>query len=89
MVRWRKLGEQLIMKYLDGNLRDERGNVTHPGYSEQWRRRIAQDCGNHCKVGRLRGEPPPDEPKAPEPSKLPKPPAPPAPPRAPAGPAPR
>jgi dipeptidase len=73
VARWRKLGETLIMKYLDGNMRDEKGNVTHPGYSEEWRRRVARDCGDHCKVGRLRGEPPPDEPKAPEPAKVPAP----------------
>ncbi len=32
--RWRKLGEFLIWKYLDGNVRDSQGNVTHPPYPE-------------------------------------------------------
>jgi dipeptidase len=57
--RWRKLGETLIMKYLDGNVRDELGKITHPGYPETWQRRIAADCGTHCQVKRLKGEPPP------------------------------
>lgn len=42
-ARWRKLGEQLLVKYLDGNVRDADGKVTHPDYPEAWRRRIVQD----------------------------------------------
>jgi dipeptidase len=44
-ARWKKLGEFLIWKYLDGNVRDSKGEVTHPPYSESWNRRIQQDKG--------------------------------------------
>jgi len=45
-ARWRKLGEQLLVKYIDGNVRDEQGKVLHPKYPESWYRRIAQDTGS-------------------------------------------
>jgi len=60
-ARWRKLGEALIVKYLDGNVRDAQGKITHPDYPESWRRRIVQDGGE-----RLRIRPLPTEPKEPE-----------------------
>jgi len=41
--RWRKLGEFLIWKYLDGNVRDAQGKVTHPGYPREWYRRIVEE----------------------------------------------
>ncbi|HEY3358694.1 MAG TPA: C69 family dipeptidase [Polyangia bacterium] len=63
LQRWRKLGEQLIVKYLDGNVRDESGKPTHPGYPEAWNRRIARDSGESCKVRRLANEPPEEAPK--------------------------
>jgi len=48
--RWRQLGESLIVKYLDGNVRNEAGKVTHPGYPKSWYRRIAEETGDHFKV---------------------------------------
>jgi dipeptidase len=44
-TRWRKLGEQLLVKYIDGNVRDEMGKVNHPKYQESWYRRIVQESG--------------------------------------------
>jgi dipeptidase len=44
--RWRKLGEFLIWKYLDGNVKDEFGRVTHPGYPKEWYRRIVKETGD-------------------------------------------
>jgi dipeptidase len=44
-TRWRKLGESLLVKYLDGNVRGATGDVTHPHYSEAWRRRIVTERG--------------------------------------------
>ncbi len=44
--RWRKLGEFLLWKYLDGNMKDEHGNVTHPGYPGAWYERILEDTGD-------------------------------------------
>jgi dipeptidase len=48
--RWRKLGEFLIWKYLDGNVRDEHGKVTHPPYAEEWYRKIISEQPDHFKV---------------------------------------
>jgi dipeptidase len=87
MERWRKLFGDLVVKFMDGNTKDAAGKAQHPGYSEQWRRRVAKDCGDFCKTPHYRNEPPDEEAKpaplprcpAPEPTKLPKP-APPAPP---------
>lgn len=61
MARWRKLGQQLLMKYLDGNVRDEHGKVTHPGYPEHWYRRIVEDRGDHYLKRKLPGEPEEEE----------------------------
>jgi hypothetical protein len=57
-ARWRSLGESLLVKYLDGNVRDAQGKVTHPNYPEGWRRRMAADRGDLIKVTPLPGEPP-------------------------------
>ena len=51
--RWKRLGEFLIWKYMDGNVKDEHGNVTHPGYHESWYRRIVQEDGEHFKVRKI------------------------------------
>ncbi|OQA38412.1 MAG: Dipeptidase [Acidobacteria bacterium ADurb.Bin340] len=50
VVRWRKLGEFLVWKYLDGNVRDSQGKVTHRPYPEAWNRRIVQDHGAVVEV---------------------------------------
>ncbi len=47
--RWKKLGEHLIFKYLDGNVKNEKGKVTHPGYPEEWRKRVADSTGDKLK----------------------------------------
>ena len=48
--RWRKLGDFLVWKYLDGNVRDSQGKVTHPKYPESWYRAIVHDAGDRVKV---------------------------------------
>ena len=72
-ARWRKLGEQLLVKYIDGNVRDEQGHVNHPKAPDAWYRRIVQETGSHLLVP----EAPSSAPVKPEPA------PPPAPPRAP------
>ena len=57
VARWRKLGEFLLWKYIDGNVRDTQGNVTHPRYPEEWYRAIAKDGGDRLKARTLPGEP--------------------------------
>jgi dipeptidase len=44
--RWRRLGEHLVWKYLDGNVRDAQGKVTHPKYPDGWYREIIRDHGS-------------------------------------------
>ncbi len=56
--RWRKLLIELLMKYLDGNVRDDKGKVTHPGYPKAWYQRIARESGEKLRVRRIKGEPP-------------------------------
>lgn len=51
--RWKKLGEFLLYKYLDGNVKNELGKVTHPGYPESWYRRIVNETGDHFKMKSL------------------------------------
>lgn len=54
--RWKKLGEFLIYKYMDGNIKDELGKVTHPGYPESWYRSVAEKTGDALKVKKLPDE---------------------------------
>jgi dipeptidase len=86
-TRWRTLGEQLFVKYLDGNVRDAQGKVTHPGYPEGWYRRIAADSGDALKVREyvpspaplVKAPPPAPAKTPPAPVKIPSPPPPPPP----------
>jgi len=55
MARWKKLGEFLIWKYLDGNVRNEKGEVTHPKAPEDWLRCIVKDHGDVIKVKKVEG----------------------------------
>jgi dipeptidase len=56
VARWRQLGTDLLVKYLDGNVRDAQGNVTHPGYPKPWLERVLKESGDHFKVRKLDGE---------------------------------
>ncbi len=49
-ARWRKLFEELFVKYLDGNVRDTAGVAQHPPYPEAWYRRIVRETGDRYKV---------------------------------------
>ena len=55
MARWKKLGEFLIWKYLDGNPKDAKGEVTHPAYPKEWYERIVKDRGEVLKVKKVKG----------------------------------
>ena len=54
--RWQELSKFLLYKYLDGNLKDELGNVTHPGYGEDWYKMVAGATGDHLKAVKLPAE---------------------------------
>ncbi len=63
--RWRRLGEQLLVKYIDGNVRDELGKVRHPKYPDAWYRQIVRDTGSRLE---LRAAPEPASAVKPEPA---------------------
>ncbi len=60
MTRWRSLLKELWVKYLDGNVKDEHGRVTSPGYSEEFRRKIVAERGDFLKYKHLPTAPSPD-----------------------------
>ena len=59
---WKKLGQFLLVKYLDGNVKKEENGVfkrnaygypanpEFPGYSEEWKREVIKDTGDKLKV---------------------------------------
>ncbi len=62
LARWKKLSEALLVKYLDGNLKDELGQVKHPGYPAAWNELVAKVDGARLEVKKLPGDaaaPPP------------------------------
>ncbi len=53
LSRWKKLGEFLLWKYLDGNLHTDKGLKTrrvHPRYPDEWYRRIVREKGDLIKM---------------------------------------
>jgi dipeptidase len=54
--RWRRLVEELLVKYLDGNVKTPTGEVTHPGYDDRWYRRLIEEDGDRLRVKPVPGE---------------------------------
>jgi dipeptidase len=53
LTRWKKLGEFLLWKYLDGNIHTEKGMSAgreHPRYPDEWYRRIVQEKGDLIRM---------------------------------------
>jgi dipeptidase len=53
LARWKKLGEFLLWKYLDGNLHTDTGRSAgrgHPRYPDEWYRRIIREKGDLLKM---------------------------------------
>jgi dipeptidase len=50
VARWRQLGQDMLVKYMDGNVRDDKGKVLHPPYPEWWYRKIASETGDRLVV---------------------------------------
>jgi hypothetical protein len=48
--RWRELSKFLLYKYLDGNRKNEHGEVEHPGYPEEWYRMVAEATGDRLQL---------------------------------------
>ncbi|RKZ06957.1 hypothetical protein DRQ05_03915 [bacterium] len=40
--RWKKLGEELIVKYNDGYVKDKKGRAREVGYPEEWLKRVVK-----------------------------------------------
>lgn len=56
VARWRELSKFLLYKYLDGNVKDEHGKVTHPGYPESWYQKVAKATGGQLAMRQLKCE---------------------------------
>ena len=56
MTRWRALFTELLVKYLDGNVRDPLGEVKHPPYPKEWYGRILDDRPGVFEVKKIPGE---------------------------------
>lgn len=69
LTQWKKLLTRLLVKYLDGNLKDETGKVKHPGYPKDWYERILKDSGDYYKNRHIEGELPPEPEEEPPPKK--------------------
>jgi dipeptidase len=53
LTSWKKLGELLLWKYLDGNLHTDTGRSAgrgHPRYADEWYRRIVREKGDSIKM---------------------------------------
>ncbi|MCP4153853.1 MAG: dipeptidase [bacterium] len=52
--RWKKLGEYLVYKYMDGNIKagneqNSKKKVEHPGYPKAWYKHIVKETGDKFK----------------------------------------
>lgn len=54
--RWKKVGEGLLFKYLDGNVKDEHGVPKHPGYPKEWYDKVAAAAGDSITMRKLEVE---------------------------------
>jgi dipeptidase len=63
--RYKELGQFLLVKYIDGNIKKEENGVflrspegyplgpDQPGYSEQWKRTVVEDAGKKLKMPKV------------------------------------
>jgi dipeptidase len=49
--RWRDLGAHLLVRYLDGNVKDTDGTPLHPRYPDAWYQRIVDERGDEILIG--------------------------------------
>jgi len=50
VARWRQLSDELLYKYLDGNIKDEFGRPQFKGYPEAWYRMVAEATGEKLQM---------------------------------------
>lgn len=53
---WKKLGEFLVMKYMDGVVKNEYAQPLSKGYPEEFKKRIVEENGAYFKVRQMPGE---------------------------------
>ncbi len=51
--RWKKLGEDLVVKFLDGIKKNEYGNPVNIGYTKEFKKYIVEESGNKYKMKKL------------------------------------
>lgn len=51
--QWKKLGEDLMVKYLDGIRKNEFGNPVNIGFTKEFKKLIVQESGDKCKMIKL------------------------------------
>lgn len=54
--RWKKLGEKLIQKYIDGVIKDEHSKPINAGYPEDFKRELVRNEGDKIKMKKLPSE---------------------------------
>lgn len=54
--RWKKLGEHLIQKYIDGVIKDELNKPINAGYPEDFKRTLVDNEGDKIKMRKLPSE---------------------------------
>ncbi|MEW6432689.1 MAG: C69 family dipeptidase [Myxococcota bacterium] len=52
VARWRELSKFLLYKFMDGNVKDAQGKVTHPGYPKDWYAAVAQATGEKLRTAK-------------------------------------
>ena len=53
---WRELGEDLLVKYIDGNVKSPDGSLSQPGYPDWWYEKVVNETDDHFKMKKLKGE---------------------------------
>jgi len=53
---WKKFGETLIMKYMDGVVKDEYGKPINVGYPDAFKKVIVDENGSYLKMRKIPGE---------------------------------
>ncbi len=54
--RWNRLFDELLYKYLDGNVKDEFGVPKHEGYPEEWLRALVEATGDRYAMVEVEAE---------------------------------
>lgn len=54
--RWRRLAEDLLVKYNDGYIKDDKGRPQQVGYPESWLKEIIRNYPDKYRVGPAKGE---------------------------------